>query len=240
MHLQILHGRRWSGLRALLAPAAALAIAALGAQPAPAYEVPDLYTARVPLDPVDPQSRNNAYDAALDQILVRITGSPEAANSPLLEELFPNPSRYVLQYRPGEGNSLVVTLDGAAIESVLRRAGQTVWASDRPLTLLWLAVDWGQGEREIVGADDAARNPGAMRSIDRNRLLRERVLETANRRGLPVAFPLLDTEDLEAVSFSDIWGGFDAPLLRASVLYGANAVLIGRVRPAAGQPSRCT
>jgi hypothetical protein len=50
---------------------------------------------------------------------------------------------------------------------------------------------------------------GAARSIDRNRLLRERIQATASRRGVPVAFPLLDTEDLQNVSFTDIWGGFD-------------------------------
>jgi hypothetical protein len=209
-------------------------------QNAAAIEVPELYTAQVSLDPTDPGARDDTYRAALNQVLLRVTGQVDAGESPLLAELFPNPAQYVLQYRPGEDNSLWVSLDGAAIENVLRRAGQPVWGSDRPLTMVWLAVDWGQGEREIVGADDGDRSPGTQRTIDRNRLLRERLQDAARLRGLPVAFPLLDTEDLEAINFSDIWGGFDERVLQASSRYGANAVLIGRVRPSAAQPFRWT
>jgi hypothetical protein len=105
---------------------------------------------------------------------------------------------------------------------------------------MWLAVDWGQGEREIVAADDAQRLPGALRSIDRNRLLRERVREVAALRGVPVVFPLLDTEDLQNLSFSDIWGGFDDRLLAASLRYGATSVLVGRIRPQELQAHRWT
>ena len=145
-----------------------------------------------------------------------------------------------MQFRPGEDDTLWVTFDGAAIEDVLQRNGQAVWSSERPLTLIWLAVDWGQGEREIIGADDPERGDDESRTIDRNRLLRQRVLDVAERRGLPVAFPLLDTEDLANVSFTDIWGGFDELVLDASERYEASSVLIGRIRPESGQRNRWT
>jgi hypothetical protein len=206
--------------------------------PARSIEVTELYTVQVPLDPAKRDARVDAYRSALKLVLVRITGEQDAADSALLAEMFPDPSRYVLQYRPGDDNSLWVSLDGAAIENVLRGAGQTVWSNDRPLTLVWLAVDWGQGVREIVGADDGDRSPAEQRSIDRNRQLRDRLQDAALGRGLPVAFPLLDTEDLSRISFSDIWGGFDERVLQASERYGADAVLIGRVRPTAAQPYR--
>lgn len=207
---------------------------------AAAFEVASLYDVQIPVDPRDPESRNHAYREALTQVLVRVTGSVGAAMSPEMAEIFPNPSRYVLQYRPGEDNTLWVSLDGPAIESMLRSSGWTIWGSDRPLTLIWLAVDWGDGEREIVAADDPDRFGAAARSIDRNRLLRERVLDVATRRGLPVVFPLLDTEDLESISFSDIWGGFDDRLIQASARYGANAILVGRIRAGDFQPNRWT
>lgn len=195
-----------------------------------AIEMEDLYTVEVPTDPNDPGGQDRAYEQALREVLIRVTGSETAADSEELAGIFPNPAQYVLQYGRGESDNLVVSLDGQAIEGLLRRAGFPVWGTDRPLTLVWLAVDWGMGEREIVGADDAEGRPGAARSIDRNRLLRERVLATARRRGVPVLFPLLDTEDLENVSFSDIWGGFDDALLAASRRYGTASILVGRVR----------
>lgn len=197
--------------------------------PADALEMTSLYSVEVPYDAEDPD-RKNAYRTALDQVLIRITGTTAAAESPELAELFPNPARYVSQYRSGPDNSVIVSLDGPAIEKVLRQSGAMVWGSERPLTLIWLAVDWGQGEREIVAADDARSLPGAGRSIDRNRLLRERVDEVANLRGVPVVFPLLDTQDLESINFSDIWGGFDDRVLDASLRYGATSVLVGRIK----------
>lgn len=203
-------------------------------------EVTELYTVQVPLDAERPGAPADPYRSALNVVLVRITGEQDAAKSALLAELFPDASRYVLQYRPGEDNSLWVSLDGAAIENVLRRAGQTVWSNDRPLTLVWLAVDWGQGQREIVSADDSDRSPAEQRSLDRNRQLRDRLQDAALSRGVPVAFPLMDTEDLGRISFSDIWGGFDERVMQASERYAAEAVLIGRVRPTAAQPYRWT
>ncbi len=232
--------RNHKGQAQLLRLALLLAIMLMAAAKAAAVELPSLYTVQVALDPDDPDARDNAYQTALNQVLLRVTGASEVAESPVFAEIFPNPARYVLQFRPGEDNTLWVSLDGPAIETALRQSGQTIWGRDRPLTLIWLAVDWGQGEREIVAADDPQRIAGASRSIDRNRLLRQRVQETADRRGLPIAFPLLDTQDLENVRFSDIWGGFDQFLLQASKRYGATSVLVGRVRPGMVQRNRWT
>ena len=70
--------------------------------------------------------------------------------------------------------------------------------------------------------------------------MRERLLNVAQRRGVPIALPLLDSEDLQKVSFSDVWGGFDEQLIEASRRYDANSVLIGRVRPGSSQRNRWT
>ena len=223
--------------------AACLALLLLVAAPpgvSNAVEVTSLYSAEVPLDPDVRDPRAVAYRDALAAVLLRVSGS-ELANDPeLVDLLFPSPASYVVQFRPGEEDTLWVTFDGNAVEEVLRNNGQTVWGSERPLTLVWLAVDWGQGEREIVGADDPERSDDEARTIDRNRLLRERMLDAAEDRGLPLAFPLLDTEDLAKVSFPDIWGGFDELVLDASQRYEASSVLIGRVRPESSQRNRWT
>ena len=206
---------------------------------AAAVEMNSLYTVVVPLDPNDRDPRKLAYQTALTEVLVRVTGTTAVAESEQIAELFPNPVRYVLQFRPGPDNSLVISLDGRAIEKVLRQmGGAPIWGSDRPLTLIWIAVDWGQGEREIVAANDEERMPGDARSIDRNRLLHERISDIASRRGIPVLFPLLDTEDLESIVFSDIWGGFDDILLQASARYAAESILVGRIRAESRQENR--
>ena len=208
-----------------------LAITSLWAgETAYAVEVSDLYTAKVVLDPDDENSHAKAYRIALLQVLVKVTGSQIPATMTDFDALFPNPSRYVLQLRGGAGNELTISFDGEAIQSVLRGAGHPVWGSDRPLTLIWLAVDRGGGEREIVSAEAPERLDGTARSIDQNQLLRERVRDVAARRGIPVLLPLLDVIDLNSIRFSDIWGGFDDELLEASKRYGVNSVLVGRLR----------
>ena len=222
-----------SAQRPSLARTVRLAFLWLAAISAPAFavEMNDLYTVSVPIDSTTSDPRADAYARGLGAVLVRITGDEAAAQSEDILGLFPNPARYVLQYSSGDDDSLEVSFDGAAIEALVRRAGHPVWSNDRPLTVVWVAVDWGLGEREIIGADDPEiPNPDAGRSIDRNRQLRERVLDAAARRGIPVLFPLLDTEDLQGLSFSDIWGGFDGTLMDKSRRYGATSVLVGRVR----------
>jgi hypothetical protein len=208
--------------------------------PVEAVDVPTLFSAQVPLDEEAENPHEDAYRAALIQILARVSGSQLSENEEAIDEMFPVPAAYVMQFRPGEEDTLWVTFDGEAVERVLRASGQTVWGRDRPLTLVWLAVDWGQGEREIIAAGDPDRTTREFRSIDRNRLLRERVLEIADKRGLPLVFPLLDTTDLQGITFSDIWGGFDDRIIDASERYDANSILIGRVRPSSGQRNRWT
>ncbi len=192
-----------------------------------AIEVTTLYTAQVPVDRAEDDPRAAAYETALAVVLLRVSGGQVVDDPELFEELFPNPTAYVVQFRPGPDDTLFVSFDGEAVEQVLRSAGQSIWGSDRPLTIVWLAVDWGGGEREILGATDDERD--ASRSINRNRLLRQRILDFAERRGLPVAFPLLDSEDLAIVGFSDVWGGFHETIIEASERYDTNSVLIGRV-----------
>jgi hypothetical protein len=192
-----------------------------------AVEVTTLYTAEVPLDPGARNQREAAYEMALNDVLMRVSGAALVSDPELVEALFPEPAAYVVQFQPGVDDSLIVTFDGAAIETVLRNAGQTVWGTERPLTLAWLAVDWGGGERELLGVDDPLREEDDARSIDRTELLRERLLSIAELYGLPLVLPLLDSEDRMQVSYADVRGGFDEIVLAASERYEVDSILIG-------------
>ncbi len=214
---------------------AAALLGAAGVPPALAVEVPTLFTAEVPFDRAARNARERAYELALAVVLKRVSGEDLGSDAAAIRQLFPEPATYVVQFRQGGADSLWVSFDGQAIERTLRASGQSFWGSDRPLTVVWLAVDWGQGRRELIAADDPMDEPRTSRSINRNQLLRERVLDNAERRGLPVVFPLLDAADLESVSFSDVWGGFDERIVEASERYGADSILIGRIRPGANR-----
>ena len=224
----------------ILAVSAVAALLTIWVPGAVAVEVPTLFTAEVLLDEAADNPREEAYRKALIEVLARVSGSAIGADEAIVDELFPLPSAYVTQFRPGDEETLFVSFDGEALEKVLRGAGFRVWGSDRPLTLIWLAVDWGEGRREIIAAESPDEIERQSRTIDRNRLLRERLLEIAQQRGVPILFPLLDTTDLQGVTFSDIWGGFDERILAASGRYEVDSVLIGRVRPSSARGNRWT
>ncbi len=222
-----------ASLRALIAAAILASIV-----PAGAADVAALYTAEVAVDREARNPRADAYRIALFDVLLRVSGGELARDPELMDALFPDPAAYVVRFSPGPDDTLFVTFDGEALEEVLKSAGQTVWGSDRPATLVWLAVDWGDGQREILGVDDPLQAVEDERAADRYRLLRERVLKLAERRGLPVLLPLLDAEELGRVTFADVRGGFDEVILESSTRYDVSSILIGLVDASGQQAGR--
>ncbi len=208
---------------------AALAAASLFlAANANAVDVEGLYTVDVALE-TGAGGRDQAYQEALAEVLVRITGRESARSDADMLGLFPTPARYVMQYARGAQDRLIVTLDGDAIGELLRRAGHPVWESDRPLTLVWLAVEWAPGDRELIGAAEPGRRAFGQQE-ERREQVRAQVVDAAARRGIPVQLPALDGEDRDAVTVRDVWGGFDQALLAASRRYQTASVLIGKIR----------
>jgi hypothetical protein len=194
--------------------AALLAGAAFGARGAGAVTVRDLYVAAVPVAQRSGEPPPEALQAAMQAVLVKLSGRRDIAADPRAAELVADPAPYVQQTGFTDRGLLRVGFDPPTVRTSLLARGLPLWGDDRPAVLLWLAVDVG-GERSIVGADDQSG-------------VQEALLTIAGERGLPLQLPLLDAEDLARLRFGDIWGGFDESLLEAAARYGADAVLIGR------------
>lgn len=208
--------------------------------PARAVEMADVYTAEVAWDASARDGRELAYAAALGDVLRRITPDASRADAALL---FDKPADYVLGWREGAAGRLWVSFDGVALADELRNAGIPVWGSDRPLTLVWLAIETVDGERRILSRQAAQQRaplpvrvtpplvdpaetgePAAAPTFDFNAALEL----AAKARGIPLLLPLYDERDQAAVTDSDVWGGFDEVLLAASRRYGVDSVLVGR------------
>lgn len=215
---------------------AALLLAVAWQLPSSAARFENLYTVTVETDPAAADEVEAAMQAAMARVLVRVTGSRSAPLEPRLQPLinsaadFRSSSGFV---RPGEYQVGFVT---SRVEQVLTEQGMPVWGPERPLTLLWVAVDDGAGGRALLGASGAADQFGAPAPPSMTELIEEvrnEIMTAADERGLPIAWPLLDLQDLGAVSLLDVTGGFDERIVAASARYGADAVLIGSVRPGA-------
>jgi hypothetical protein len=192
---------------------------------AEAARLDDLFQVEVVSAGRDPGSRDAALGRALQQVLVRVTGSGESLRNPSIRPLLKDPSRFAQQFRfrdvppqtPGQAEQLKlwVQFDGVALAREVREAGLPYWGSERPDILLWLAIDEG-GRRYLVSDNSDGR-------------VARTVSQAAYRRGLPLTLPLMDLEDQRAVQFTDVWGGFVGSLQAASQRYRPQVILFGKV-----------
>jgi len=175
----------------------------------------DLYSETVEVQGRDYAARLRGYKEALAHVLVRTTGRRDIAGDPALTKLLDDANRLVLQYRFLDDGQLLVSFDGPAIEEVLAGYGLPLWSRERPRVLVWLAMDNGAGARTLVGGEQAGQ-------------ARDFLLDLANQRGLPLIFPIMDSVDMAAAPFAEIWGGFYQSVLAASERYAPDAILVGR------------
>ncbi len=180
----------------------------------------DLYGATVGLSDSSEKALNAAFDSALTQVLIKVTGRVDEGPA-LRRQVFPSSRKVLQQYRRLPQDRIYAAFDPAAIRRALDAAGQPVWGENRPLVSVWLAIDAGSGQRYILS--DGSKDSGG-----RLGTLRQSLLGAASGRGLPVVLPLLDATDLKQVSFADVWGGFQGPVGVAAQRYRGDALLIGR------------
>jgi len=190
---------------------------------------PDLYTVTVVPSPEAEDRRIEAIRLGMAKTLIRVTGRKQAATFPDMVQLIERAPDYMNSYAPLQRGEVRVGFIPSNIESELVARNWPVWGAERPMTLLWIAVDGGNGERTILPAS-STEDAWSPEMAELMELLTDEVERVADERGLPYTLPLLDLLDLEAISFADIWRGFDARIGAASQRYRADASLVGLVR----------
>jgi hypothetical protein len=200
---------------------------ALAAQ---AATFPNLYVVTVQPDPVATDQRAAATEAAFAALLVRITGNRYAASDPKLLQLIHDAKSYLNSYGVDRQGRARVGFNATRVDQALGALNIPAWGSERPLTLLWIAVDDGRGGRAQLPANELPADVTPALA-DVLTTIRTELGTVADERGLPILLPLLDAEDLTAATFTDVWGGVDDRVLVASTRYRADAVLVGRAHP---------
>jgi hypothetical protein len=192
------------------------------APPAGAVRVDGIFADTVPVTGAGQEATTAAFAEALRRVVVKATGRAAAGQDPALLGRLGDVSALVQQYRRDAGGRLWVQFDAAAVRRALEAAGYPAWGEERPVSVVWLAYDAGDGERDVLGSGAAEGGAAAA--------LRRELLAAADARAVPVVLPLRDSQDLAAVSFADVWGDFPDAVARASVRYQADAILVGRAR----------
>lgn len=218
----------------------------------------DLYLGEVSVEQQDASQRDTLLRQAFAQVLVRLTGNPDIVSEPeasallkqapeLVERFGYASKRVVLSETsdtsastesdgkampiPSSGNS--PSSEGAgqqvvmeqlvfqasfipdAVDNLVRSSGLPFWSRQRPLVMVWLALD-DDGRRRLLDHD---QGPGQAKAL----------VEVANARGVPIAFPRQDASELATVDVADVFDGFDDEVVEASRRYGARHVVIARI-----------
>lgn len=220
-------------LDCLRLPAGARVLACLGwliiGSSAHAEVVPDLYRATVLVPGQDEKSRNQALRPALEQVLVKVSGTDQLAANAEIQSALAQPQRWLDAYRyestteqldSGSGlrpaTHLIVTFASRGVDDLLHRAGLPVWPANRPGVLVWLVADHPEFGPTLVAPTEQPE-------------LYEALTTVAARRGLPVLRPLLDLEDQMALTAEQVWNGDATAISAASERYSTNVVVVGRV-----------
>ncbi|HSG91121.1 MAG TPA: DUF2066 domain-containing protein [Pseudomonadales bacterium] len=192
----------------------------------------DPLSVAVPVADQGASSRRAAEREGFEIVLVRLAGDDAVLALAPVRAALTTPQRYysASSYArrpqaaaPPAGTSeparpwlLRLEFDARSVFELLEAAGVPVWTGRRPDVLVWIARENVDGERRLLGAED----PVAVE-----------LQAQAERRGVPVLLPLLDLEDLGALSVGDVWARFEAPIERASARYPVDAWVTLRLYP---------
>jgi hypothetical protein len=189
--------------------------------PSVAETVNNLYQVREPVSGQSPDERTRATQAALETLVLRLTGDARAAKGSSLAELRKDPQKVISQYgyEAGPPETLLVDFDPASTDRALREAGYALWGSNRPTILGWWLNDAAEGSN-LVGDGQGSAEP---------------LRRAAQHRGLPLRLPLADLDEQGVGTAKNLEGSDPTALKQASERYGADALLAVHAREEAGQ-----
>jgi hypothetical protein len=183
--------------------------------------VADLHTATVPVANQSPEALTAAAREALAEVLVKVSGSRDLLQKPVIIAALDDAHNRVQLYgyergaTPAAGLYLRFEFDGPYVTNLVKRAGAPLWTANRPTVLAWVVVEDEQG-RHFISKDSAP---------DQAQML----VEEFSRRGVPVQLPVFDLADTTAVGLEDAWR-LDATVLQAaSVRYNVGNIVAGRL-----------
>ncbi|MFD2229873.1 DUF2066 domain-containing protein [Alkalimarinus sediminis] len=211
-----------------------------------AAQVSGLYQSDVLVSSQTAEERQEAFNLALKEVLVRVSGKASVLENEALMSVANQPDQLVqkFSYEKAVQDNQAFTLMTAsvseqnqqgvnaglyrinivfsrlAVSQALKKYGEPIWGSNRPSVLIWLASD-DKGRRTVLSS-------AAETSVS------EAIKKAAKVRGVPIYLPVMDLEDEANASSSDIWGLFIDSLHDASARYAADSMVVARLRQGSG------
>lgn len=190
-----------------------------------ALEVKGLYEIELIANSQSAADREQAIKQALYGVLSRVLVSEDISKIPAVQEVLNGEQHYVKQfqysliaadeYSDSDARLIRVEFDEDQLLEAMRKGQVGIWSEIRPQTLVWLVVDT-DGSRQFF-------NPDAMPDIESALALASKV------KGVPLIFPMLDLEEQQRISVSEVLSADSRNLLNVSARYEVPAVMAGRV-----------
>jgi len=196
-----------------------------------ALEVNDLYQASVNVDSQGRNDRNQALKQAMKAVMLKVGGQLSVLDNKELKKALTKANTFITRYHYQEIKqpldlstkkqlSLVVSFNEDKINKLFYQANLPIWGSLRPQILLWLIDEQGLN-RTIISNSKRIDASG----IDFPRL----VNDFSEQRGLPLLMPLMDFDDANKITLSDLWGRFDQVIRHSSERYLPEAIVVMRI-----------
>lgn len=182
---------------------------------------PAFYTAEVQVE--SQNERRGATIRALGEVIVRLTGNPQAASNNVIRrssaniEALTTDSSFrqdsdTVNGLPVYRTYLSASFDPESVDALIGAAGLKYWTAERPKPILWLAIDDGRGARLVTGEKTTVVKPLATRGLE---------------RGMRYLLPAGTA--IEQAAVRSIWG-LNAPALQVLTnRYRNDAQLIGKI-----------
>lgn len=202
-----------------------LLIGCLWLASAKAILITDLYEVTVAVNSRSTEERQQALASALQQVLTKISGASVPATHSQFRAAIESPENYVklFQYQdmtPVAGGNktlqLAVQFQPDAINALANRMKLPIWPANRPLTMIWLAMEGPNQPKQLLGTET---DPALM----------EQLQTLAKTWGIPLAIPVLDLTEVSQISVAEVWDQSPEVVQQASVRYGSDALLMGRI-----------
>lgn len=188
-----------------------------------------LYRAEVSLASQSANERKLATARALSQVIVKLTGNPQAASNTTIRRALANAQAYVSEATEpvaasdSEGNTAIggvpvfkttmqVGFEATSVDALIATAGLKYWTGVRPRPILWLAIDDGRGPRLVTGKQLSVIKPLAARGLE---------------RGLRFGMP--QGSAVEEAAVAAIWNLDSAALAPLTARYQNDAQLVGKI-----------
>ena len=215
-------------------------IASIPGQDLYGLQVEGLYSARVLVDNESDSERNRAFQEAFKAVIIKLTGSDHWLNEPPIERAIVGAQSYVeaIQYESRGGNQIVrgevtgieiknsegfieVTFASSLIQELLSNANVPIWGNNRPSVLIWMVSQDSSGNRSLLTPESDPE-------------ISDFIQNFAELRAIPIIFPVLDFEDRNNLSEGDVWALDSEKIAKASIRYGADSILSGRLHFTSG------